>query len=210
MKSVFIREIGIHPWDQVHPNHDERYITITLLNHEYEGAWKTWCKFASLLTPAWPKIVQWHTKLLPHCSRSQEYISQKKFYRNSKPGDILRKNESTNIYSQIINLDPDPFRIDPSGMTSYRTTVALMQKNDGKTEHLWHKLSNLTDISHTDDFKLILSDETSISFRFYDAETHGAAQLICHANHSPLLDEAIKKINLEEIQQKDIYAYIHT
>ena len=84
-----------------------------------------------------------------------------------------------------------------------------MQNNESNLEHLWHNLSTLTNISKTDDFKLILSDEKSISFRFYDAETHGVAQLICHSKHLPSLNETIHKINLEEIQQNGVYEYIH-
>jgi len=95
-------------------------------------------------------------------------------------------------------------------MACYRTSVTLMQKSNSSLENLWQNLSQLTDISKTEDFKLILADEHSISFRFYDAETHGVAQLICHSEHLPLLNETIKKINLEEIQQEGVYAYIHS
>jgi hypothetical protein len=210
MKSVFIRETGIHPWEQLQPIHDKSYITVTLLNQDYIDVWKTWCEFASILTLRWPKIVQWHTKLLPFHSKSQEYISQKTFYKNSKPGDILRKNESTKIYSQIINLDFDSLRTPPNSMISHRTSIIIMQNNnDNNLDPLWHKLSNLAEISKTDDFKIILTNEESITFSFYEAETYGVAQLICHSKHLPYLNESINKINLEEIHKKDIYAYIH-
>lgn len=209
MKSVFINEIGIHPWDQLHPSDDENYITVTLLNQEYAGAWESWCKLAPLLTPKWPKIVQWHTRLSPFYSKSQEYISQKEFKKISNPGDILKKNETSMIYSQIINLNSDPLQIDHNCMAAYRTSVVLMLKDNSNLERLWHKLSNLRDISNTDDFRLILSNENAISFTFYDAETHGIAQLICHSEHLPFLNEAIKKLDLEEIQQKNVYEYIH-
>ena len=210
MKSVYIRELGIHPWDQLQPSHDKNYITITLLNQKYTDVWQTWCELASLLTLKWPKIVQWHTKLLPFHSKTQEYISQKNFHKNSKPGDILRKNESTRIYSQIISLDLDSLRATPNSMSSLRTSIILMQNNNNNDlEPLWYKLSNLSEISKADDFKILLTDEESISFRFYEAETHGVAQLICHSKHLPFLNESISKISLEEIQKKDIYAYIH-
>lgn len=209
MESVIIKDIGIHPWEQLNPSTDGRYITISLLNQQYTGAWKTWCALGSLLTQKWPKIVNWHTDLLPCHSKSEEYISQKSFYKNSNPGDIYKKNELTKIYSQIINLDCDPYKIDPMRMTNYRTSVTLMLENNSNLEHLWHKLSSLSDISKTDDFKFILSDSNSIALRFHDSETHGVAQLICHSKHLPLLNETINKMNLEEIRQEDVYAYIH-
>ncbi|CRM84069.1 MULTISPECIES: hypothetical protein [Pseudomonas] len=209
METVFIRQIGIHPWDQLHPSHDDNYITVTLLNQDYAGVWKTWCEFSSRITEKWPKIVQWHTHLSPCYSKSEEYILQKNFYKKSNPRDILRKNEFTNVYSQIINLDCNPLQINPDCMACYQTSVTLMQKNESNLEHLWHNLSTLTNISKTDDFKLILSDGNSISFRFYDAETHGVAQLICHSEHLSLLNKTIQKMSLEEIQQNGVYEYIH-
>lgn len=209
MKSVLIKEIGIHPWDQLHPSDDEKYITVTLLNQEYAGAWESWCELALSLTAKWPKIVQWHTKLLPFYSKSQEYISQKDFKKTSSPGDIFKKNESTMIYSQIINLNSDPLQIDYNCMAAYRTSIVLMLNDNSNLERLWYKLSKLTDISKTDDFRLILSNENAISFTFYDAETHGVAQLICHSEHLPFLNKAIKKLDLEEIHQRNVYEYIH-
>lgn len=208
MKSALIKETGIHPWEQLNPSADENYISITLLNQAFSGAWETWCEVSSLLKQKWPNIVRWQTNSLPYYSKSQEHTSQKKFHENSRPGDIYRKNES-NIYSQITNLNSNPYRTDPNSMTGHRTSVVLMLENNSNLDYLWKKLSNLTDISKIDDFKLILSDENAIYLRFHDSETHGVVQLICHSKHSPSLEKVIKKINLEEIQQEDIYEFIH-
>lgn len=210
MKTVFIREMGIHPWDQTHHSDDKNFITITLLNQDYESAWKTWCEFSCLLKEKWPKIVQWSTKLLPYSSKTQEYLSNKKFAKNSTPGDILKKNEVTGVYSQVIQLDSDPLRIDRAQMACYRTSITLMQEQSIETENLWCRLSKLDDISTIDDIKLVLTDNLSISFRFYDAETHGAAQLICHSKHLSFLNDTINIINANEIRKKDVYAYIHS
>ncbi|WP_460952641.1 hypothetical protein AB6N16_08515 [Pseudomonas marginalis] len=209
MNTVLIHETGIHPWEQLDTSTDEKFITMTFLNQEYAGAWKTWCEVSLSIQKKWPKIVKWHTKLLPHHSKSQEYISQKKFYAHSKPEDIYRKNESTNIYSQIINLNSDAYNTDPKSMTGHHASMVLMLKKHTNLDDLWSKLSNLTDISKTENLKLILSGESSIYLRFHDSETHGVTQLIFHSKHFPLLEKIIKKINLEEIQQEDVYEFIH-
>lgn len=209
MKSALIKETGIHPWEQLDTSTDENYITITLLNQEFSGAWETWCEVSSLLKQKWPNIVRWHTHSSPYYSKSQEYISQKKFYENSKPGDIYRKNESTSIYSQITNLDSDPYRTDPNSMTGHQTSIVLMLKNNDNLDSLWDKLSNLNGISKSEDLKWILSEENIIYLRFQNSETHGIVQLICHSKHLHSLEKFIKKVNPEEIQQKDIYKFIH-
>ncbi|WP_285429383.1 hypothetical protein [Pseudomonas sp. lyk4-R2A-8] len=210
MKSVFIREIGIHPWDQPHASKDENYVTITLLNQNYESAWKTWCELSSPLTKEFKTLVHWHTRLTPYLNKTQEYVSKKEFSKKAKPGDIFRKNESTGIYSKIVQLDTNVLCIDPMRMTDYRTSITLTQKNSVNFEELWQRLCNLKDISNTDDFKLILNEKNSISFRFYDTETYGAAQIICHSEHLSLLNKIITEMKIEEIYQNDVYAYIHS
>ncbi|VVN62067.1 hypothetical protein PS687_04277 [Pseudomonas fluorescens] len=210
MKTVFIKKIGIHPWDQTHHSDDEQFVTITLLNQDYASVWKTWCEFSSSLAQHWPKIVQWHTKLAPYFNKSQEHLSLKNFAKTSTPGDILKKHELTDIYSQVTLLNPDPFKIDPTRMAVYRTCITLMQKQNSENENTWRRLSNLDCISTIDDIKLVLADNLSISFRFYDAETHGTAQLICHSEHLSILSDIIQKMDINEIQQKDIYTYIHS
>lgn len=84
-----------------------------------------------------------------------------------------------------------------------------MQKENSNLENLWQRLKHLDHLSKTDDFKLILADRSSLAFSFFDAETHGVAQLICHSEHLPYLNETLQKMNLEEIQRDGVYAYIH-
>lgn len=209
MNTVLIKEIGIHPWEQLYYSKDENFITITLLNQDYENAWETWCKFSLSLTQRWPKIVQWHTKLTPYFSKSQEYLALKKFAANSTSGDILKKDESTGIYSRITLLNPDPFKIDRTQVACLGTSITLMQKQNSANLNTWTRLSKLGYISTIEDIKLVLADKLSISFSFYNTETHGAAQLICHSEHLPFLNKIIKEMYLEEIQQEGVYEYIH-
>ncbi len=210
MKSVYIREIGIHPWDQIYSSIDKKFITITLINQTFEDVWKTWCEFSLPLIRSWPTIIQWSTTLTPAFSRTEEYLDLKNFKKNCMTGDILRKNEKTSIYSQVIRLNSSPSHIDPARMTNYSSSVTLMQPSTNDLEKVWHRLSYLRHISTTEDFKIILFDNMSLSFRFYDTETHGAAQLICHSEHAQLLNEIIATMEITEIQQDDVYTYIHS
>jgi hypothetical protein len=79
MKSVYIREIGIHPWDQIYSSIDKEFITITLINQTFEDVWKTWCEFSLPLIRSWPTIIQWSTTLTPAFSRTEEYLDLKNF-----------------------------------------------------------------------------------------------------------------------------------
>ncbi|MGX5796787.1 hypothetical protein ACWHY4_23985 [Pseudomonas sp. E2-15] len=210
MKTVFIREVGIHPWGQLYATNEHEFSTISLLNQDFENVWKTWCELASALTSEWPTITMWYTVGFPYESKTQEYLALKNFAKTSSPKDIFRKNEATSIYSGIEHLSSKPDQIDPTALTSYRYTVTLMQKKNSEPSDAWNNLSNLSHLSTSDDFKLILADRTVLAFSFYDAETHGVAQFFFHSEHLPFLNDAISRMEIKEIQQEDVYSYIHS
>ena len=211
MKTVFIYEFGIRPWDQIQHTEDREYTTISLLNQDFGSVWDTWRMLASLLAHEWPTIIKWYTTGSPQYSKTHEYLTLKHFSKNSGPKDIFKKNEETLIYSGINHLDPKPENIDPINLKVYRrsTTLMLREENEQK-EQLWHRLSHLEHISSTEDFKLILVDKEILSFRFYDSETHGAAQLICHSMHAPEILDALASLEIDEIPRTGVYKYIHS
>ncbi|OPA91320.1 hypothetical protein BFW87_20145 [Pseudomonas fluorescens] len=210
MDTVFLQQTGIRPWDQLYPTEEQEYVTVSLLNQDFESVWKTWHALASLLTNDWPMIVMWYSTSYPSHSKTQEYITLKHFAKNSGPKDIFKKNEATLVYSGIEYLNQDPKHIDPAKLTSYSRSVTIMMKKDSQPESLWQRLSHLKYISTTDDFRLILKDNNDLTFRFYDAETHGVAQLICHSIHLKKLDNALNILKLRRIQQEGVYEYIHS
>lgn len=210
MKTVFIREVGIHLWGQLYSTNELEFSTISLLNQDFENAWKTWCELASALTSEWPTITTWYTLGFPYESKIQEYPALKIFAKTSNPKDIFKKNETTSIYSGIEHLSSKPDQIDSATLTSYRYTVTLMRKENSDANDVWSKLSYLSHLSTSDDFKLILSDRTLLAFSFHDADTHGVAQIIFHSEHLPFLNDAISRMNINEIQKDDIHSYIHS
>lgn len=210
MDTVFIHETGIHPWAHLHPTEERGYATFTLLNQDFENVWKTWLALASLLTHEWPLILTWYTTRSPKYSKTQEYLALKRFAKNSGPKDIFRKNEATSIYSGIEYLDTRPDHIDPNKLKTYRSRVTLMARQDYQPELLWQRLSHLEYISTTDDLKLILADEENLLFKFHDTETHGVAQIICHAIHSAKLELAISTLDIRKILYPEVYKYIHS
>jgi hypothetical protein len=210
MDTVFIHETGIHPWDQINRTEEQEFLTISLLSQDFESVWKTWRALASLLTQDWPQIITWYTTSSPQHSRTQEHITLKRIAKNMGPKDIFKKNEKTLIYSGIEYLNNNPEHIDPAKLKTYRRSVTLMLKKDSPPEPLWQRLCNLNYISTTDDFKLILEDNQGLTFRFYDTETYGVAQLICHSKNLEKLEYAISILKLKKIHQEEIYEYIHS
>lgn len=209
MDTVFIHETGIHLWAQLHPTEEQGYVTISLLNQDFENVWKTWSTLTALLIHEWPVMLTWYTTRTPQYSKTHEYLTLKRFSKNSAPNDIFRKNDETLIYSGIEYLNTNPEHIDPNKLKGHRSCVTLMVRQDYQPELLWQRLSHLKYISTTEDLKLILADEKSLAFRFYDTETHGVVQVICHSMHSTKLKNAISTLNIKEILQTGVYEYIH-
>ncbi|WP_218180402.1 hypothetical protein, partial [Pseudomonas gingeri] len=75
---------------------------------------------------------------------------------------------------------------------------------------LSQKLSALDYISAIDDFRLILFNSSTLSIRFFNGETYGAIQLICHSEHKKIILSKINEIEIKEITKNDIYDYLQS
>lgn len=158
------------------------FLTLTLLNHDLIDAWPSWCSLELSLKEIWLAVVKWGTHGIKPYSNIQEYLALKEFADNSGPEDVFKKNEITEVYSYIRHLNTPATEIDPSTLGGTTCVVQLMTQNN-KTAALWKRLSALDYISTINDFRLILADRSILSMRFFDGETYGAIQLICHSKY---------------------------
>lgn len=209
MNTAFICEDGIYPWDQVTHSDDKDFLTLTLLNHEIKEAWPSWCKLEFLLKEKWPFTVRWGTYGIKPYSKTMEYVTIKEFSKKAGPGDILQKNEVTSVYSYITQLNSPSTETDPSTLGSACNSIRLMIQNE-TTAELSQKLSALDYISTIDDFRLILFDSSTLSIRFFNGETYGAIQLICHSKHKGFILSKLSEIEIKEITRSGIYNYIQS
>jgi hypothetical protein len=79
-----------------------------------------------------------------------------------------------------------------------------------RTAELSQRLSALDYILTTNDFRLILFNSSTLSIRFFNGETYGAIQLICHSKHKNLILPKINEIKIKEITRSDIYEYMQS
>ncbi|NWE42405.1 hypothetical protein HX875_23210 [Pseudomonas yamanorum] len=209
MNTAFICEDGIYPWDQVTHSDDKDFLTLTLLNHEIKEAWPSWCKLEFLLKEKWPFTVRWGTYGIKPYSKTMEYLTIREFSKKAGPRDILLKNEVTSVYSYIKQLNTSSTETDPSTLGSACNSIRLMIQNERIAE-LSQKLSALDYISAIDDFRLILFNSSTLSIRFFNGETYGAIQLICHSEHKKLILSKINEIEIKEITKNEIYDYLQS
>lgn len=128
-----------------------------------------------------------------------------------KNGDIFGKNEKTNIYSIIKNLPINSKEIINSALEGSSETILVMQKADAVIERLLTDMTIFEKRSTTKSIKAFLDRQpNAVLCRFFDSETHAAAQFTSIVDFQEKLVSAIKKNETLEITQQDVYKYIHT
>lgn len=212
MKTAYINESGIKPWDQIEQIGDTRFSTLTLIDHDFKDLWDSWCNVAEYLVEEWPIKREWRSiGWGDFFSKTEEYLLKKCLSDQIKNGDIFGKNEKTNIYSIIKNLPINSKKIINSALEGSSETILVMQKADAAIERLLTDMTIFEKGSTTTSMKTFLElQPNAVLCRFFDSETHAAAQFTSMVDSQEKLVSAIKKNEIRKITQQDVYKYIHT
>lgn len=212
MKTAYIIETGIKPWDQIVQIGDAQFSTLTLIDHDFRCVWDSWCNVAECLVEEWPIKLEWRsTGWVDFCSKTEEYLLKKELAGQIKNGDLFGKNDSTNIYTIIKNIPNRPRDIINSALEGSSETILIMQKSVPLIEQLWADMTIFEKKVTTKNIKTFLEiHPQTVLCRFFDSETHAAAQFISMIDTQENLVSAIKKNEIREITQQDVYRYIHT
>ncbi|NIL17433.1 hypothetical protein AU074_06665 [Pseudomonas sp. ATCC PTA-122608] len=212
MKTAYINEVGVKPWNEIEQIDDARFSTLTLIDHDFHGVWSSWCNVAEYLLEEWPIKREWRSiGWGEFFSKTEEYLLKKRLSDQIKNGDVFEKNINTNIYSIIKNLPTNPKKIINSALEGSSETILVMQKSGAAIEQLWIDMTIFEKRATTESTSTFLKNQThTILCRFFDSETHAAAQFISMIDAQENLVSAIKKNEIREITQQDVYRYIHT
>lgn len=86
-----------------------------------------------------------------------------------------------------------------------------MQKSVPSIEQLWTDMTIFEKKVTTKNIKTFLEiHPQTVLCRFFDSETHAAAQFISMIDVQEKLVSAIQKNEIREITQREVYSYIHT
>lgn len=77
MKTAYINQFGIRPWESIHPTGNVRFTTTTLINHNFNSVWESWCEIMGQLV-GWPIKRAWCAALAPHSTQELKNIYTKK------------------------------------------------------------------------------------------------------------------------------------
>lgn len=214
MNTVYINEFGVRPWTSIHPTINKQFITLTLLDHDFDSVWESWCKVMDALSEEWPIKKQWRSlQTLETNSITQAYLLNKDMKKMANDWDIFKRNEKSKIYSAIKNHPSDPRTINNLPITGSRDTLLVIQKSEAPIEELWSAMTIFEkDISPEKMSVFLEYQANTLLCQFYDdAETHAhaAAQFIyqtCRENKNIL--EKIKSF-FPSISVTDVHHYIN-
>ncbi|WP_087694066.1 hypothetical protein [Pseudomonas sp. PE-S1G-1] len=212
MKTAYINETGVKPWNGVEQIDDSQFSTLTLIDHDFRCVWDSWCNVAECLVEEWPIKREWRSiGWGDFYSRTEEYLLKKELADQIKNGDLFGKNDSTNIYSIIKNIPTLPRDIKNSALEGSSETILIMQKSVPSIEQLWTDMTIFEKKVTTKNIKTFLEiHPQTVLCRFFDSETHAAAQFISMIDVQEKLVSAIQKNEIREITQREVYSYIHT
>ncbi|NVZ95739.1 hypothetical protein HX819_08605 [Pseudomonas sp. D6002] len=212
MKTAYINETGVKPWNGVEQIDDSQFSTLTLIDHDFRCVWDSWCNVAECLVEEWPIKREWRSiGWGDFYSRTEEYLLKKELAGQIKNGDLFGKNDSTNIYSIIKNIPTLPRDITNSALEGSSETILIMQKSVPSIEQLWTDMTIFEKKVTTKNIKTFLEiHPQTVLCRFFDSETHAAAQFVSMIDVQEKLVSAIQKNEIREITQREVYSYIHT
>ncbi len=212
MTTVYINEYGVRPWESAHTTNDPRFTTTTLLSHNFDGVWRSWCSVIEQLSEDWPIKREWHSALTAGFnSKTEEYLFKKNTIRTLQDQDFFKKNEKSKIYSTIKKLPNNPKKINNQIFEGSHNVILIIQKIEIAIEDLWSKMTIFEKNITAEKISIFLESQTDILIcRFYEAETHAAAQFIYHTNIENQKIIEASKIRFKKIGVEDVHFYINT
>lgn len=211
MNTVYTSETGVRPWESIYPSHDARFITVTLINHDFSSVWESWCDLMEPLSEEWPIKRKWYSAMTSgFCSKAQEYLFKKNTAKTLQEGDMCKKNEKSNIYSTIKNQPKSPRKIESFNFEASHDTLLVIQKTETKIEELWSEMTSFETQISPEKLSSFLAQQSNILLcRFYESETHAAAQLIYQNRHeNTVILESVNNL-FKKINTEDVHHYIN-
>lgn len=211
METAYINEYGVKPWESIHPTSDTKFNTTTLLDHDFTSVWESWCDVADQLSESWPIRREWKSVGgADFNSKSEKYIFEKSLTSNLEEGEICKKNEKSDIYSTIKNRPNDSRKISNLALSGSHDVFLIMQRHQTSAEELWTHMTTFEKNITPKNISIFLDSVPQIVLcRFYDTETHAAAQFIYSSMYESEIVSAIKACHLQQIYEHDVYNYIH-
>ncbi|MFL1550886.1 hypothetical protein ACI77I_17545 [Pseudomonas sp. D47] len=212
MKTLYIDEPGVKPWEGKDQIKDPASTTMTLIDHDFVSVWNSWCHITETLSKNWPFKREWRSiGGAEFNSRAEEYLLKRSLSSELKNGDFFKKNEASSVYSIVKNRPHDPRKIDHQALEGSHDVFLLLQQSSTGICDLWSSMTTfekgITAVKIRD---YLEAHPDVILCRFYESDTHAAAQLLFSTEHKDEVTSAANKIASGKISAEDVYCFINS
>jgi hypothetical protein len=206
MSTFYICEPGIKLWEQPTYTTAPGFITFSFLGPSILEIWATWRKVTNSLAPEWPIVMKWRTvgySLEQH--KIQEVRLRKEIEKTLSNEDLIKKNETSKIYSYIQSSNSLDNKFEPNELTQHRNTILILKKTAPSIPPLWEQLSKADKgISSQNIFNFLTNERETLIGRFIESDTHSIAQLISPIEHSKKIKSIIEELKIIQTSTTEV------
>ncbi|ROS05420.1 hypothetical protein EDC56_0950 [Sinobacterium caligoides] len=213
MKPILVYDEGINLWEQSKKTGDSSVATITVIQRDIDSLSKTWFSFLPILLTFLPNVFKWFTTGSAFSgSKVQELKLKKQLTEGFSDGDLLKKNESTGVFSLIKN-ETDHIEILPlDSLSHYRyLSIIFSSKNLSQKSLLDNFQTAESGITSENVSSILDGDLGIILCRVYeDGDTHAALQFIGKVNQIENIKSELSAAGIEEIDESEVAKIINS
>ncbi len=213
MSTAYISEIGVRPWESILSNDDAEVVTLTLINHSFNGVWESWCEIMGQLPEGWSVVREWRSIAgVEFNSKAEEYLFRKNMLNGLSSEDVFRINESSQLYSIIKKLPSKSSLIDRAALEGSHDVMLVIERVGAETE-ISELLTRMTvfekRITPDEIGDFLKSTNNALLCRFYDSETHAAAQFFYTCSFESNIVLELLKRHFGQLQIDDVSGFIN-
>ncbi|KZN57958.1 hypothetical protein [Pseudoalteromonas luteoviolacea] len=213
MKPIFVYDEGINLWEQSKKAGDSSVATITVIQRDIDSLSKTWFSFLPILLTFLPNVFKWFTTGNAFVgSKVQELKLKKQLTEGFSDQDLLKKNESTGIYSSIKNETGNIKSLSLDSLSQYRYSSLIFCSKILSQQSLLDSFQKTESGIKLENVGSIFDNDLGIVLcRAYDdGETHAAMQFIGKVNQIENIKSELSASGFEEIDETEVAAIINS
>jgi hypothetical protein len=189
MSTFYICEPGIRLWEQSIYTTAPGIITFSFLGPYILEVWATWSKVTNSLEQ----------------HKIQEVRLRKEIEKTLTDEDLIKKNETSKIYSYIQSSNSLDNKLEPNELTQHRNTILIFKKSTPNLNLIWEQLSKADKgITSQNIFDLLTNSRETLIGRFIESDTHSAAQLIAPIEYSDKIKSLIEMLDTIKTTKTEI------
>ncbi|AJR05715.1 hypothetical protein C9J03_00990 [Photobacterium gaetbulicola] len=207
MKSIYLYDVGIRPWEQTTSVADHRFATITVVQRSVSDLLGLWLTLVTSVSERLPRALKWRT--VGHSiegSKVQELKLLKQLRSGLVNDDLLRKNEDSNIYSYVKRLSESMSEFDLNTITQAQyTSLLFLPDREPSIATVWKVFKNSdTGLDAMGMERTLDLLDNLLICRVTESDTHVSTQFIGVVEQVDELLVKLNDLNITRVESDDV------